>query len=211
MKIHKIGHNCFVFEKDGTRMLTDPGNLTSGQTDEKDLDVVLITHIHADHLDIETFKKVLENNPGVNIVGNREVVDMLSKEGIEASLIKDQEEMELGSFKVQAHETDHHAIYEGIPLPRNTGFLIDEKVFLSGDAMEVIIKNLDLLGIPIGAPFAGMSDFIEYGKKVSPKKAMPAHDGNLKELGPFARVPQMLFEKMGIEYIPMEGGDSLEI
>ena len=211
MKIYKVGHNCFVFKDGDTKILTDPGNLTNEQTSIIDLDAIFITHIHGDHIDMSTFGKVVENNPEAKIFGNKEVVDLFSKEDIKAEVIEDQQEVRVGTFKVKGFETDHHPIYEGIPLPRNTGFLFNEKVYLSGDAMEVVIENLELLGIPIGAPFAGMEEFIDYGKKVSPKKAMPAHDGNLKALGPFEAVPKMFFEKMGIEYLPLVGGDEVEI
>ncbi|MFH1694617.1 MAG: MBL fold metallo-hydrolase [Patescibacteria group bacterium] len=211
MKIYKVGHSCFVLEEGDTKILTDPGNTTTGQTEIKDLDAVLITHIHGDHLHLDSFKQVVKNNPEARIIGNQGVVDLLAKEGIEAEVINNEDVVEIGGFKVKAFETDHHPIYEGISLPRNTGFLFNEKVYHPGDAMSVVLDGIHLLGIPIGAPFAGMREFIEYGKKVMPKKAIPTHDGNLKELGPFAGVPKMLFEKMGIEYIPMTGGDEIEI
>ena len=211
MKIYKIGHSCFVLEEGETKILTDPGNMTTEQTDVKGLDAIFITHIHGDHLDLSTFVKVVENNSDARIIGNQEVVELLAKENIEAEVISDGEEFEVGEFKVKAFETDHHFIYEGIPLPRNTGFLFNEKVYHPGDAMEVNPGKIALLGIPIGAPFASMKEYIDYGKMVMPEKAMPTHDGMLKELGSFGDVTKMLFDTLVIEFIPLRPGDEYEI
>ena len=51
MKITKIGHCCLVLEEESIKILTDPGSFTiEGQEQITDLDVVLITHEHQDHL-----------------------------------------------------------------------------------------------------------------------------------------------------------------
>src|SRR4051812_27786091 len=57
MKIKKLGHCCLVIETKGIRIMTDPGNYSTLQADEKNIDIILITHEHTDHLHIESLKK----------------------------------------------------------------------------------------------------------------------------------------------------------
>ena len=61
MKIKKLGHCCLVIETNGKRIMTDPGSFTDKQTEEQNIDLILITHEHSDHFHIESLKKVLIN------------------------------------------------------------------------------------------------------------------------------------------------------
>lgn len=79
MKITKLGHCCLIVGTDNLRILTDPGNYSTGQNDAKNIDVILITHEHADHLHLESLIKVLENNPNANIITNQGVGVLLDK------------------------------------------------------------------------------------------------------------------------------------
>ena len=50
MKITKFGHSCLLVEENGVRILFDPGSYSTAQNDVKNIDVVLITHEHSDHV-----------------------------------------------------------------------------------------------------------------------------------------------------------------
>ena len=56
-----------LIEEKEVRVLTDPGTYTTAQNEIKNIDVILITHEHADHLHIESVKKIRENNPRVPV------------------------------------------------------------------------------------------------------------------------------------------------
>ena len=50
MKLTHLGHACLLVETDGARLLVDPGAMSAFE-DVRDLDAVLVTHQHADHVD----------------------------------------------------------------------------------------------------------------------------------------------------------------
>ena len=71
-----------LIEEGRVRILTDPGNLSTTQNNAENIDVVLITHEHQDHLHIESLKEVLKNNPNARIYTNKSVARLLDAEKI---------------------------------------------------------------------------------------------------------------------------------
>jgi len=64
MKVKKFGHCCLLIEEDGVRTLTDPGGYTDLDVvvrQSRNIDVILITHEHADHIHVPSLKRLLEN------------------------------------------------------------------------------------------------------------------------------------------------------
>ncbi len=95
MKVTKFIHSCLLIEEDGKSLLIDPGNYTNESKvlnvfDLKSLDYLLITHEHADHMDISLIKEVIEKFPQVKIVSNNSVVKLLAKESVNVSTQPDQ-------------------------------------------------------------------------------------------------------------------------
>ena len=89
MKVTKYGHCCLLIEEKGLRILTDPGSFTTAQNDVKSIDIILITHEHADHLHIDSLKIIIKNNPVARIITNNGVAKLLDKEKIKYQIVDD--------------------------------------------------------------------------------------------------------------------------
>ena len=91
MKIKKVGHCCLIIETNNLKIMTDPGNFSIEQNQEKDVDVVLITHEHADHFHLESLLEVIKNNPQCRIITNTSVKKLLDKENIACEILEENE------------------------------------------------------------------------------------------------------------------------
>lgn len=210
MKIHKLGHCCLVIEIKGKRIMTDPGAWSTLQTGMLDIDLVVITHEHQDHLHIESLKKVLENNPQAKIVTNTAVGAILTAENIPFTLVEEGVSFDFEGVLLRGHGDKHAPIIDMIEPVQNTGFTFDEELYYPGDAFSVPDKTIRVLALPVCGPWMHMSEAIDFVKKIKPQICFPVHDGMLKIIGPFHRVPAMALEKEGIQFVPMFEGEEHE-
>lgn len=208
MTITKFGHCCLLIEVGGVRILTDPGNYNETPI-VTDIDAVLISHEHADHLHVESLGVVLAKNPAARVISHAGVGNMLDEAGIEWESVVDGEELEVKGVKIQSFGSKHACIHHDLPPVQNTGFLIAERLFYPGDAFHSPGKPVEVLALPVAGPWMRLEEAIEYAKVVKPKCVFPVHDGMLRqgiELGPTRRIPKALLEPLGITYVDMTEG-----
>jgi L-ascorbate metabolism protein UlaG (beta-lactamase superfamily) len=212
MKITKLGHCCLVIES-GIKILTDPGAYSSKQNDIKDVDVILITHEHPDHLHVESLEKVLENNPEAEVITNAAVGKILDKEGIKYTIVSHGQSVTREGVKIEGFGTEHAYIYKTVGSVENTGYFIGDKLFYPGDAFYDPDRPVDILALPVAGPWMRISEAIEYALKLKPRVAFPVHDGMLvsERLGPAHRLPLAVLSAAGIKFVAMTEGSSEEL
>ncbi len=208
MKITKFGHCCLLIEVGELRILTDPGNYNTTPQVEN-LDVILITHEHQDHLHIDSLKEILKNSPQAKILSHQAVEEILTQEGISYQEMKDGEERVVKNIPIESCGTEHACIHTDLPKVQNTGFYINKSLFYPGDSFHNPQKNIEILALPVSAPWMRLEEAIEYAKVIHPKVVFPVHDGMLRQehqLGPTRRIPTALLEPLGIKYVDMTEG-----
>lgn len=210
MKIQKIGHCCLVVEALGVRVLTDPGMFTTAQTDQQGLDAVLLTHEQADHVHLDSLKVVLDRNPKAVVLTNTAVGHLLAEADIPYTLLVDGGTYMVGDLAVCAYESPHAEIYEGVPRVLNTGFFIGDKLFYPGDAFIDPKRSVDVLALPVSAPWLRISDAVDYARLVNPRVCFPVHDAIISVPAMFHGMPQRLLEPHGIGFHPLLAGESAE-
>lgn len=210
MRVTKFGHCCLLIEENGLRILTDPGSYTTAQTEVKDLDIILITHEHPDHLHVESLKTAVQNNPHARVITNAAVGKLLDEAGIKYEVIKDKDSITLKDVLVEAWEEEHAVIYPALPRVRNTGFLFAHKLCYPGDAFIKPGKLIEVLALPVAGPWVKISESIDYALELQPKRCFPVHDGMLKSGGPFHLVPPKILGPKGITFEVIEDGQTKE-
>ncbi|MFA6246468.1 MAG: MBL fold metallo-hydrolase [Mucilaginibacter sp.] len=219
MKITKYLHSCLVFEQDGYKLLFDPGKFSfaEGRVTPQmfaDVDSIIITHIHPDHLDIENLKKIVELSKAT-VYTNTQVGETIAKEGLTYSLIE-QGTYNMGPFKLAAFPVQHEPLLD-TPIPQMTGFLINDKILHPVDSMETRLTEytgIELLIMVTMAPFANELRIAGFADRVRPKQILPVHDGYAKDFFIEQRYKNYSrhFEKAGIKFHEIyKIGDSLTI
>ena len=187
MELTHIGHSCLLVEAGGIRVLLDPGTFSHGFEELTGLDAVLITHAHHDHVDVERLPLLLEANDGARLVAEPEVAASLRDAGIDAQPLHPGQSMAVGSLDVRAVGGEHALIHPDIPRIGNVGFVLAEDggpvLFHPGDALEVIPDGVDVLAVPVSAPWQAARDAVEFVRAVRPRVWLPIHDVLLSEPG----------------------------
>jgi L-ascorbate metabolism protein UlaG (beta-lactamase superfamily) len=183
MKITKFGQCCLLVEVAGKRVLTDPGRFTVEQNAVRDIDLVLITHEHADHLHIDSLKEVLAHNPEAVVITNSGVAKLLDEAGIAYAVVEGRAAASPAGIALEAYDGPHAEIYEQFGQVQNTGYFIADTLFYPGDAYTNPGRPVPVLALPVAGPWCKSADVIRYALEVRPGKAFPVHDWVLNDDG----------------------------
>jgi L-ascorbate metabolism protein UlaG (beta-lactamase superfamily) len=188
MHITKFPQSCLVVESEGVRIAIDPGTFVTARFDLDDLgelDAVLYTHRHHDHLDIEVVDGLLERDTA--LFGNADVVSLLGEE--RCTLVEDGRPFTVAGFPITPHDLPHVVMVDGSPGPPNTGFLLAGALFHPGDGIDLPGLSVPSAAIPIVGPSISFRDAYRLVEQLGARHVIPIHyDGFVADPDHFARV-----------------------
>jgi L-ascorbate metabolism protein UlaG (beta-lactamase superfamily) len=185
MQITHLGHACLLVETPGVRLLIDPGNLSSGFDQLTDLDAILVTHQHPDHFDPGRAPALIAANPVAKLLVEPETAAAFEMTG--DAVFAAGSEVQVGDLTVGAVGGQHAINHDRVPAIGNIGFLIGaadgQRLFHPGDSYSDCPDGVDLLALPVNAPWCRMSETLDFYRTVAPSTAIPIHTGLLSTAG----------------------------
>lgn len=212
MRLTKLGHSCVRLEKDGAALVIDPG-IWSGPDALAVADAILITHEHADHVDEEVVRTAMTGKAGLELWTNATVASQFADFGGRVHTVSHGDTFQAAGFDVRVYGRDHALIHRDVPVVANTCFAVDGEVFHPGDSLTVPDEQVPTLLIPGNAPWLKVSEMIDYGRAVDPRRAYVIHDGllNANGLGLMARLLGLAAGPAGGTFTRLEPGTSVEL
>ncbi|WP_299040137.1 MBL fold metallo-hydrolase [uncultured Pseudokineococcus sp.] len=185
MRITHLGHSTLLVEAGGARVLLDPGVLTPGWEDLRDLDAVVVTHAHPDHLDPAQgrFEALRDANPGARVLAEPQTAadGRWGAEALAAGATT-----RVVDLPLRAVGGEHAVIHDDIPVIGNVGVLLggpgdgggggEPVLFHPGDAYTAVPEGVDVLAAPLTAPWTSLKETVAFTRAVGPRLVVPIHD-----------------------------------
>jgi len=201
MKLTKFEHACFTVEKDGKMLIVDPGAWTSDLGSPENVVAIVVTHNHQDHFDPNALGALIAHNPDAIIYAPKDVTEQLG-EALPNKIVAPGETVEIAPFSLEFFGGEHAVIHPDMPVPMNVGVLIDEKLYYPGDSFVIPGKPVDVLALPVTAPWLKIQEAFDFLTEVKPRLVFPTHDAIASDAGkqlPDRMVP-VFTEKIGATY-----------
>jgi L-ascorbate metabolism protein UlaG (beta-lactamase superfamily) len=204
-----LGHSTVVIDLEGTRVVTDPvlrarvwhlrREALVAQEALRDLDAILVSHTHYDHLDLRSLDRLDRN---LSVVAPRGVGRLVRRRGFERVVELDVgEELGLGAVRIRATHADHESSRG--PFSSNApslGYVVEggPRIYFAGDTG--LFPEMSGIG-PVDVallPVAGWGPRLPPGhldpagaaeavRLIRPKVAVPIHWGTFRRV--FAERP----------------------
>jgi len=205
MKLTKYEHACFTLETAGEVLVVDPGSFTNDFVVTDNIAAIVVTHEHADHFNPDKLAAIYAKNPNAVFVSLPAIVDKLP--GHKSHAVRPGDKVDIGPFRLRFFGGKHALIHVSLPLIDNLGVLINETVYYPGDSFTLPNTPVDVLALPVGAPWLKLSETMDFLTAIKPLLVFPTHDAVLSDIGkalPDNLLPAIA-EKVGAEYKRIDG------
>lgn len=180
MRVTKFAHSCVRIEYDGQALVIDPGMFTGPEAVDG-ATAVLITHEHQDHLHVPNL--VSTDAPIYTIDAVlQQIEDGSLRE--RTTVVAPGDTFDAG-LAVEVVGEKHAVIHPEGPQFLNSGYLVtgDQRLFHPGDAFTLPGREVDVLCLPVCAPWSKMSEVMDYARDVMAPTTLAIHEMVYSEFG----------------------------
>lgn len=184
MRITKFGHACLRIESGEAVVVIDPGAFTEQSEAVEGATAVLVTHEHPDHWTVDHLRRAQAPVHTIAAVA-AQVRDADPEVAEQLRVVRPGERIDVG-VPVEVVGEKHAVIHPDLPHFDNSGFLLDVEgttIFHPGDALTVPDRTVDLLLLPVSAPWLKISEAIDFARAVAAPRNIGIHDAIYSETG----------------------------
>jgi L-ascorbate metabolism protein UlaG (beta-lactamase superfamily) len=186
LKITFIGHGTLMFECGGKVIHVDPWGKLADYSKLPKADLILVTHEHQDHLDLNAIKKI-KTNKTVTIL-----TKICAGKGATGEVMGNGDTKTVAGIKIEAvpaYNLVHKRPESGQPFhPKGegNGYILtfgDKRVYVAGDTENTpemkALKGIDVAFLPMNLPYTMTPEMVaDAAKAFKPKILYPYHTGD---------------------------------
>ena len=183
MRLTKFGHACVRIETGGRTIVLDPGVFTEPEAVDG-ATAVLVTHEHPDHYAPELLRRT---DAPVHTIGA-----VAEKIGADAPDVAERVQVVTPGQQIdpgvptRVVGEKHAIIHPEMPHFDNSGYLLeveDITIYHPGDSLTVPEQQVDLLLLPVSAPWLKVWECIDFAREVGARRSLAIHDMIYSEAG----------------------------
>lgn len=183
MRITKFSHSCVRLSHDGSDVVIDPG-VWSERESLDGVAAVLITHEHADHWDIERLRATDAPIHTIEAVATQ-IREADPEVAERVHVVRPGDETEIAGYAVRVVGEKHAVIHPELPHFDNSGFVLTAggtSLYHPGDSFETPGQDVDVFCAPVCAPWAKLSEVLDFARAVHAPRTLGIHDLVYSEL-----------------------------
>lgn len=173
MDLIRYSHSCVRIERAGRALVIDPG-IWSEPRALLGADAVLVTHEHADHIDVLRLAglRVPIYAPAGADIPRVDVIEVQPGQTFTAA-----------GFTVTAVGGRHAPVRPGQVTCPNLGYMVEGTVYHPGDALHVPTGPVDTVLVPMQASWLKTTEVIDFIQAIAPRLALGIHDAQINDRG----------------------------
>jgi L-ascorbate metabolism protein UlaG (beta-lactamase superfamily) len=183
MRITKFGHACVRIESGGHTIVIDPGGFTEPEAVDG-ATAVLITHEHADHYSVDHLRRTDAPVHTIAAVAAK-IREDVPEVAERVTVVAPDQQFDPGVPTMVVGEK-HAVIHPEMQHFDNSGYLLqveDLTIFHPGDSLTLPGVHVDLLLLPVSAPWLKISECIDFARDVGAQRSLAIHDKVYSETG----------------------------
>ncbi len=219
MRLTFYGHACVRVDDATTRLVIDPGTLADAAGALDGATAVLLTHEHPDHVDTGALVPALSADPALEVRATPAAAALLVAAGAPAGrvhAVAPGEVLRLGDARVAVGGGRHAAVHERLERIENRTYRVElgsAVVHHPGDSFDPPDAPVDVLLVPVAAPWLRLADAIDHTLAASARVVVPIHDAPLSEVGHGLVAKFLDTARLGgeHEYCRLRAGESFDL
>jgi L-ascorbate metabolism protein UlaG (beta-lactamase superfamily) len=218
LRITYIGHSTVLIDVGGLRVLTDPilinriGPVTRHAASAdmrlvKQVDIVLLSHLHADHFNATSLRRV--DDRARLVVPRGAAAYLRERIGRQITELEPGEVFESGGVSIRATDAQHDILGQPLGVRSPTvGYLIDTDIFpgmadirdASGGCIDVALLPISGWGLRVPAGHLNPQRAAESLELLRPAHVVPIHWGSFRLMGT-RRIQHRLYPHPAREFV----------